>query len=356
MQMSPFDNLYGNSIDYLRKSSSTIPELSSGTSANLFLHKYDDNIIALMVTMIRNPTSRDIELGRTVPLQDILNNLPMHLREGSMSWLMLNGEEESSSLIIHTGITEEELAMFAMPKLLSITAEKMRESGSSILHLGKIKEEVRDKMEEVREQAKKSLLVNSEPVAHYISEQTINSRKPFGQERLTQNTKSSIVIQLPIETVFAYVSQPEHFIPEKQGNEIEYMRYRLFSLIPITLKTRRVQIKEILQKSEGPPGAGTIFVRVMTLQGVAYQSLIEMTEYEPPHVVAFRFSVPYREIRYMLEPVAGGTKVTKTVALRKGSGCLYQLHKLILTPEEKQGTENVLGRLKERLENRSRSE
>jgi hypothetical protein len=166
MDMSSFNDLYASSIHYLRRNGTT-PAYGIRKPNSLSLSKHDEMIIALMVIVAQNPSPREIERGKVVPLQEILDNMPTRLRDGMLSWLILEGEEVPSSLIIHTGISMEDLAIFAAMRLGSTAIEKMPKGPFSFFNSSKIKK-VRNNIEEAKQQAKKSTLANSEPIAHYM--------------------------------------------------------------------------------------------------------------------------------------------------------------------------------------------
>jgi len=70
----------------------------------------DEKATTMMVIVAKNPTPREIESRRVIPLQEILNKMPTTLRSGFISWLILEGEEEPTTLIIHQGLSMEGLA------------------------------------------------------------------------------------------------------------------------------------------------------------------------------------------------------------------------------------------------------
>ncbi len=167
--MLSFDELYVSSTDYsihMLRRRGKIPGFSVGRPANILpVKKVDETIAAMMVIVEKDPTRQDIESRRVVPLQEILNDMPITLRGGTISWLILEGEEEPSSLIIHKAITAEELAMFAQTRLTKKAIEKTLKGHPS--DHNKIME-AHSKIEEAKEQAKRSKLGNSEPVDNYI--------------------------------------------------------------------------------------------------------------------------------------------------------------------------------------------
>jgi hypothetical protein len=173
--MSSFDDLYVSSTHlsihflYRRKNKPT-PALSMRKFTSISKSKYDETVTAMMVIVSKEVTPREIKRRRVVALQEILNDMPIVLRDGTISWLVLEGEEEPSTLIIHTGISMEDLALLARVRLMKIAREKLRIGGLFfiLLNFDKIKKESDNIIKETKEQAKQSKLVNSEPVAHYL--------------------------------------------------------------------------------------------------------------------------------------------------------------------------------------------
>src|SRR5215469_12026572 len=70
----------------------------------------DEKATTMMVIVQKNPTPREIESRRVIPLQELLNNMPTTLRSGFISWLIVEGEEEPTALVIHQGLSMEGLA------------------------------------------------------------------------------------------------------------------------------------------------------------------------------------------------------------------------------------------------------
>ncbi len=103
--------------------------------------------------------------------------------------------------------------------------------------------------------------------------------------------EQSVVINRPIEEVFAFVA------------DIEKSPQWMSELV------------EAKQTSEGPVGVGTTFSAVATPLGRRAESTQEVTEYEPSSKFAIKStSGPVAsEDEYTFESVAGGTKVTRVV-------------------------------------------
>jgi hypothetical protein len=102
--------------------------------------------------------------------------MPTTLRSDFISWLILEGEEEPTTLIIHQGLSMEGLASLGQLRITGKAFETYVKNYDIFdLFKGFRKARaVRKAMEEAGEQAKKSKLVNTEPVAHYI-DQNYNS-------------------------------------------------------------------------------------------------------------------------------------------------------------------------------------
>jgi len=125
------------------------------------MRKHDETVIALMVIVEKDPTPRAVERGRVVPLQEVLNDIPLTLQDGTLSWLILAGVAEPSALIIHKGIAMEELSLFAETRLMEKAFDTPLKSLFGFFHFQK-------SFEKARAQAKQSTLANSEPVANYM--------------------------------------------------------------------------------------------------------------------------------------------------------------------------------------------
>jgi uncharacterized protein YndB with AHSA1/START domain len=108
--------------------------------------------------------------------------------------------------------------------------------------------------------------------------------------------ETSIVINRPIEEVFAFVSNPENYP-------------KWFSA------SREVQIT-----SDGPTGVGTTFRTVVTFLGRRIEGEIEFTAYEPNRSYAEKVkSGPFPvENRVTFERVEGGTRVTTSQVAEPG--------------------------------------
>lgn len=97
----------------------------------------------------------------------------------------------------------------------------------------------------------------------------------------------NIVIDRPIEEVFAYVTRPEN-TPKWQSGMLESR-----------------------QTSEGAMGVGTIFTEVREMMGRAMDQTMEVTAYEPNKKWSFKSikaTVPH-EAHLTFESVSGGTRI-----------------------------------------------
>jgi uncharacterized protein YndB with AHSA1/START domain len=96
----------------------------------------------------------------------------------------------------------------------------------------------------------------------------------------------SIVVNRPVETVFAFVSNSEN-------------------------RPRWVPVKEVRKLTTEPIGVGTTFNNVIKMMGREQISTLEVVEYLPNKAYTFKTSWPFPcSLHHMLEPVEGGTRVT----------------------------------------------
>ena len=157
---------------------------------------------------------------------------------------------------------------------------------------------------------------------------------------------SHITINHPIEKVFARIAHLDQSggweaHPEKE----EYVTYHFLGL-PIHVIQQLPELVTIQRTSAGPLGMGTTFVQITTQRGISTENLIEITEYEPPHVVTFTQANPLRsEIRWVFNVVESGTRVTVIVHAET-----FWLIGLFITPSAKKALAKQLTRVKEQLE------
>ena len=340
--MPSFNDLYVRNIFLLGKNG---PGTSSlGSPAALAFHKEDENIIALRATVTRTPRPQKRESDRVVSLLEMLYDLPQSLRDGRISWLLLPGEETPSTIVIHKDLTTENIIQLATSRLVRLNLENRARSSFSPNYLRKLKES----RQQARELAANATLENSEPLAAYLEQA---SPPQVVEPQRTMSSTASIVINLPIETIFPYLSDPQYvlFGPENSEGQSEEVKltYRFFG-IPITLKGKRFHINETHQLTPYPIGLGTIFERIGTLHGHIYKSKVKITEYKPPRNITFTTYSPVL-IRYSitLTPTNGNTRLTMSITL--SSGC-HPFIRFIWTSMVKQELQKGLKHLKATLE------
>jgi uncharacterized protein YndB with AHSA1/START domain len=138
--------------------------------------------------------------------------------------------------------------------------------------------------------------------------------------------ETSVVINRPIEEVFAFVSDVEN-TPSWAGPVIEAQ-----------------------QTSAGPIGVGTTSTRVIQFLGRRMESTYEVTEYEPQARIYSRSTtgpVPIEE-RFTFQAVADGTQVTLVGELDAAG--FFKLAEPVLARMVKRQVENDAGTLKDLLE------
>ncbi|MFQ5794785.1 MAG: SRPBCC family protein [Candidatus Bipolaricaulia bacterium] len=136
----------------------------------------------------------------------------------------------------------------------------------------------------------------------------------------------SVVINRPVEEVFAFLAAPEN-VPRWQ-----------------------LGILENEQTSEGPIGVGTTYQMVSQFLGRRIESTFEVTEYEPNRTVSLKTtSGPGQlEASWTFEAIEGGTKVA-VVGKGESSG-FFKVAEPIVARMFKRQTEANLGTLKDLLE------
>ena len=118
--------------------------------------------------------------------------------------------------------------------------------------------------------------------------------------------EKSIVIERPVEDVFAYVGDQTNAVHWQAG------------------------LVEVRRLTDGPIGVGTRHTIVRTFMGRRLAVDNEYVAFEPGRRIAFRTTsgpMPL-EASYLVEPVAGGTRVTSTIAM-EASGFLALAEPLI---------------------------
>ena len=135
-----------------------------------------------------------------------------------------------------------------------------------------------------------------------------------------------VVINRPVEEVYAYTSNPE--------NNSQWESHCLGSVIT----------------SEGPTGVGTTFSDVIKFLGRRIESIWEITEFDPNKKVSLKSiksPIPAK-VGYTYEDVEGGTKVTVVGEVELGG--LFKLTKPFIVREGKKEWETSLANLKDLLE------
>ena len=140
--------------------------------------------------------------------------------------------------------------------------------------------------------------------------------------------EESVVIERPLQEVFAFVSDP--------GNDVDWAE----------------EIAEVRQTSEGQLGVGASFVQVAHFLGRRLEVPFEVTEYEPNRKVAITPTRgPIRlAARRSLEPVGAGARVTIEAWGR--SGLFLSLLEPVVAVVAKRRLRIALARLKRVLEAR----
>lgn len=163
--MATFDNLYVRHIHFHGRRRNDSKEVwGSGKPTSLPSILRSHTVLALLVVILRNPTSQDMKKRTVVPLQEILRQLPTGFQNGMLSWLVLTSEKEPSSVIIHTGIERSELTSFARSRLIRIEVDNVTRRGLDFQQM----REFLPRKEEREELATTSTLGATEPIAHYL--------------------------------------------------------------------------------------------------------------------------------------------------------------------------------------------
>ena len=143
--------------------------------------------------------------------------------------------------------------------------------------------------------------------------------------------EGSVVINRPIEEVFAYLTRPENGLQFRAG------------------------LLEAEQTSEGPMGVGTTFREVEQFLGRRTETTYEVTEYEPNSKFAFRATsgpMP-AEVSETFEPVEGSTRVAFTMEFELGG--LFKLAEPVVARMAKRQVEADIGNAKDLLEAQTES-
>ncbi len=136
----------------------------------------------------------------------------------------------------------------------------------------------------------------------------------------------SIVINRPIEEVFAVLGNPENG-PRWSSSS-----------------------SEVMITSDGPIGVGTTYRSVRTALGQRIESETEVTEYEPNRKIATKsISGPFpMESLVTFERLEGGTRVTGTLMGEPGG--FFKLAEPVLVSTMKRQLEGDLANLKKLME------
>ncbi len=169
------------------------------------------------------------------------------------------------------------------------------------------------------------------------------------------NIRSSITINRSIETVFEWFADMDHVTFMAQQEESGKRTSGLF-FIPNFINFHTVHLQGIYPLTEGPLYVGTLFTLVYASKWDASSSEIsvEITEYEPPRLIAFTFSDKVRKPTYLLfamVPVAGGTQFTCVAKVEDPKIIIFKLVKPFYILQMKKWLGTDMRRLKSILEN-----
>lgn len=307
----------------------------------------------MMLIVTEEASRQEIKNGRLVSLRFILREVPVVLRNGTISWLKIEGEERPSTLIIHTGISEEELLIFARARLTSIVRQKNLNKGLGFI-LFSNKEKARNDIEQAKKQAKESILVDSVPISPLIEEindiQSVQAERPFvEQENTESNMRSSIIINRSIQEVFTYISDPSQFLQNTRTSEDNFKSYSLFGIPIITVNSSSLGFKSFRQSPPGPLQLGTRFFTDDNSTPSKATSLI--AEYEPPHTITCEFGgsvIPSGKIKIVLTSNdSNSTTVFEDLQLQSG---FYGFMWLLVAPILRKQMKTNMRRMKESLE------
>jgi len=159
-----------------------------------------------------------------------------------------------------------------------------------------------------------------------VCQTSIRVRRAERQEEDMATLELSIVINRPVEEVFAFVSNPEN--------------NPMWSSVS----------KEVKITSAGPIGVGTTYRSVVAFLGRRMEGEVEFTEYEPNRSFAQKTRsgpVPV-ESRVTFERVEGGTRVTNTQVAEPGG--FFKLAEPLLVSMIKRQFEADFANLKDLLE------
>ncbi len=143
------------------------------------------------------------------------------------------------------------------------------------------------------------------------------------------NVETSIIINRPIEEVFAYLTDARNNPQYDTG------------------------LVEVRQTPESPVGLGSKITEVRKLLGRKIESSSEVVEYEPPTKYIRKNTAGPFPVEGLLtfEPAAEGTKVTWKFEMQPGG--FFALAEPLVTRSLKRQLEAGLGDVKDLLENRA---
>jgi hypothetical protein len=137
-----------------------------------------------------------------------------------------------------------------------------------------------------------------------------------------------VVIERPIETVFAFVADLTHDPQWFRG------------------------VREVRVVSTVDSGVGAEYEQVTSLFGRRFVALVRMTEYQPPHraaLVTVRSATPFTAV-YTFDPLDGGRATRYTLDASVTGAGLYRAFGPIFLPLLRRATRSRLRGLKRVLE------
>jgi uncharacterized protein YndB with AHSA1/START domain len=104
-----------------------------------------------------------------------------------------------------------------------------------------------------------------------------------------------------------------------------------------------------VKTSDGPIGVGTTWHSVSKIIGRRFESDIEFTEFEPDRKIVFTTTKPIAmTATVMLEPVAGGTRVSQTIQAEPGG--FFRLAEPLAVTMAKRQLQNDLDTLRDLMD------
>lgn len=139
--------------------------------------------------------------------------------------------------------------------------------------------------------------------------------------------EASVVIDRPIEEVFAYVGDLE--------KNVQWT----------------AELVEVKKTSEGPVGVGTTWVAVAQVLGRRIEDTVEVSEFEPSRKYSFKHAagpISIEKDEFTFESVTGGTKVTHAVEAEIGG--FFRIAEPLVTRMMRRQWETNFAALKDLLE------